>query len=106
MWVASVGSAAKKPGRKGSVKLVRNATADYDHQLREAERNRSLRKWIKGHYWQMRGHDPVFTDHTFKGNPRWSPPPMTGCGGGTAAPQTQTVTVNAGTTYTAQFKKR
>jgi Hypothetical glycosyl hydrolase family 15 len=69
------GLAAKKAGRKGAVKVVRNALTDFDHQLRAAQRDTSLRKWMKRHYWQMRGYDPFFANHTFKANPPWKPPP-------------------------------
>jgi hypothetical protein len=72
---APAGLAAKKPGRKGAVKLVRNATSDFAGQLQAAEHNGGLRRWMKGHYWQMRGYDPFFADHTFKGSPSWNPPP-------------------------------
>jgi hypothetical protein len=57
------------------VKLVRNATSAFDGQLLAAEHTGSLRRWMKDHYWQMRGYDPFFTNHTFKGSPRWNPPP-------------------------------
>jgi Hypothetical glycosyl hydrolase family 15 len=67
--------AAKKAGRKAAVKVVRNATTEFDHQLRAAQRDTSLRKWMKRHYWQMRGYDPYFANHTFKANPPWKPPP-------------------------------
>jgi hypothetical protein len=72
---ASAGSAAKKPGGKGAVKLVRNATSDFAGQLQAAEHNPGLRRWMKAHYWQMRGYDPFFANHTFKGSPAWKPPP-------------------------------
>jgi hypothetical protein len=75
MGAASTGFAAKQAGRKGAVKVVRNATTEFDGQLRAAERNGSLRTWMKRHYWQMRGYDPFFTNHTFKGSPSWNPPP-------------------------------
>jgi hypothetical protein len=57
------------------VKVVRNATTEFDHRLRAAQRNTSLRKWMKRHYWQMRGYDPYFANHTFRANPPWKPPP-------------------------------
>ena len=69
------GLAAKEAGRKGAVKVVRNATTEFDHQLRAAQRNTSLRRWMKRHYWQLRGYDPFFSNHTFKANPPWKPPP-------------------------------
>jgi Hypothetical glycosyl hydrolase family 15 len=75
LGVAADGLAAKKAGRKGAVKVVRNATSAFDHQLRAAQRNTGLRRWMKRHYWQMRGYDPFFANHTFKANPPWKPPP-------------------------------
>jgi hypothetical protein len=67
--------AGKKAGRKGAVKVVRNATTAFDHQLRAAQRDTSLRRWMKSHYWQLRGYDPFFANNTFKANPPWKPPP-------------------------------
>lgn len=49
--------------------LVRNATSEFDHFL--AHPNGARKRWIRRHYFQLRGYTPFFEDVAMP----WRPPP-------------------------------
>ncbi len=73
--LAPAASAMTPAGPPGAVHLIRNATPAFEPWIRAAEDDPGLRRWMRRHYWELRGYAPWFTDHTFAATPPWTPPP-------------------------------
>src|SRR5919106_3514350 len=67
--VALVLAALPASGSAAEVRLLRNATTDFDPFITDP--SPQSQAWMRKHYFQMRGYSPYFDNQAFP----WSPPP-------------------------------